>query len=92
MRALAASLQSLAGPLGMIGRVDLENWESARGREVKAQIQHGSKVSAEVADRLRQLAAQVSRAADALEDEQLDWAVAYSRWINRDSEIPKDKI
>ncbi|HEX6681596.1 MAG TPA: hypothetical protein VF062_02320 [Candidatus Limnocylindrales bacterium] len=92
MRALAASLRSLAGPLGAIDRVDLQNWESPRGREIKAQIEHGSKVAAEVADQLRQLATEVSRAADGLEDEQLDWAVAYSRWINRDSEIPKDKI
>lgn len=91
MRALAATLRGLAGPLGSVGRVDLENWESPRGREVKAQIERGSEVAVDASDQLLQLAAEVSREADRVQDAQLDWSVRYSEWINRDSAIPEGK-
>ena len=43
-------------------------------------------------DRLEQLAAEVRRAAQQLEQEQLAWSVRYSRAINADSTIPRNKV
>lgn len=92
MRSLAQTLRGLAAPLAGVGRVDLDNWESPRGREVKARIQDGADTAAREADQLVQLADELSRAADRLADAQLDWAVRYSEHINRDSSIPRGKI
>lgn len=83
MRALAQTLRGLAGPLGTVGRVDLDNWESPRGREVKADIQHGADTAARASDRLIALADEISRAAERLADAQHDWAVRASRHIPR---------
>jgi hypothetical protein len=74
MRALAATLRGLAGPLGTVGKVDLENWESPRGREVKGEIQRGAGAAASASDELLHLATEIARAADRVEQAQFDWS------------------
>ncbi|MGH3916163.1 MAG: hypothetical protein ACRDTC_22565 [Pseudonocardiaceae bacterium] len=90
--ALADQLRGFARILGAQSEVDLQNWESRRGREVKADIHRAAKAAHQGSDRLEQLAADVRRAAQQLEQEQIAWSVRYSRAINADSSIPRNKI
>jgi len=92
MFALADQLRGFARILGAQSDVDLQNWESRRGREVKADLQRAAAASHRGADRLEQLAAEVRRAAAQVEQEQLAWSVRYSRAINADSSIPRNKV
>ena len=92
MVALADQLRGFARILGGPSEVDLQTWESRRGREVKADIQRAATAAHRGADRLEQLAADVRRAAQQVEQEQLAWSVRYSRAINADSSIPRNKV
>ncbi|MFN2497068.1 MAG: hypothetical protein ABR608_14365 [Pseudonocardiaceae bacterium] len=92
MLALADQLRGFARILGAQSKVDLQNWESRRGREVKTDIQQAVNASHRGSDRLEQLAAEIRRAAERLRQEQLDWSVRYSRAINADSTIPRNKV
>lgn len=92
MFALADQLRGFARMLGALSDVDLRNWESRRGREVKADIQRAVHASRRGSDRLEQLAADVRRAAQQVEQEQIAWSVRYSRAINADSSIPWNKV
>lgn len=91
MRVLARQLRGFAGMLAGQSTVDLVNWESARAREVKAQIGRAATVSDRASERLRRLATRIDREADHVEKAQVAWSVRYSRAINADSSIPRDK-
>ena len=92
MRALAQTLRGFAAPLGGLSTVDLSNWESPRGRAVKADIQQGADTAGQVAGDLRSLAADLVREADRLEDDQLDWSRHYSAYVNQSNHMPGGKI
>lgn len=92
MRALARQLRGFAGMLAGQSTVELANWESRRAREVKAQISRAAEVSDRGSQRLLRLASRVDREAERVEQAQIAWSVRYSRAINADSSIPRDKI
>ncbi len=89
MRAIAATLRDVAGPLGSQGKVELENWESPRGRAVRADLASAVAVAGRVAGDVGQLASLLEREADAVEADQQIWAARREAAL---SHIPRNKI
>lgn len=73
MRAIAAKLRGVAGPLGSQKDVRLANWESARGRAVRADLSSAVAVAGRVSGEVGRLASLLEREADAVEGDQKVW-------------------
>ena len=89
MRALAAQLRSVAGPLGSQHKVSLQNWESPRGRAVRADLSSAAAVAGRVSGEVGRLAGLLEREADTVEGEQQGWEARRQAAL---SHIPKGKI
>ena len=89
MRALAASLRDVARSLGAQRAVRLQNWESPRGRAVRADVGHAVGTAGRAAGDLDRAAGMLEREADAVEGEIAAWEARRQAAL---SHIPASKI
>ncbi len=89
MRAIAAELRGVAGPLGAQHDVRLKNWESPRGRAVRADLSAAAAAAGRVSGELGRLAGLLEQEAGDLEGELQVWEARRQAAL---SHIPKDKI
>jgi hypothetical protein len=73
MRAIAAKLRGVAGPLGSQKDVRLANWESPRGRAVRADLSSAVAVAGRVSGEVGRLAGLLEREADSVEGDLKVW-------------------
>jgi hypothetical protein len=73
MRALAAQLRAVAGELGGQGHVSLANWESPRGRAVRARLAAASATAGRTSHEVGHLASLLETAASDVEGQLASW-------------------
>ncbi len=73
MRAIAAQLRSVAGALGAEKAVQLANWESPRGRAVRARLAGASGTAGRTSHEVGQLATLLETAAATVEADLARW-------------------
>ena len=88
MRAIAAQLRGVAGPLGSQSKVSMRNWESPRGRAVRADVNTAVAAAGRASREVGQAASLLEREADLVEGEQKVWEARRQAAL---SNIPKDK-